>query len=88
MLSLHLTYQSVAVCGASGDLIHLAHMALGVIGEGKVYYKRELCDASFALKKAGLSPMTLSFKEGLALINGTSTMTALVAFATFGDRKL
>ncbi len=74
--------------GASGDLIHLAHMALAVIGQGKVYYQKRLCPAEEAFQSAGLTPMELSFKEGLALINGTSAMTGIGAFALFGARKL
>ncbi len=74
--------------GASGDLIHLAHMALAVIGEGKAYFKGELTTAAQALKRAGLQPYRLSYKEGIALINGTAAMTALGAFALFGAKKL
>jgi len=74
--------------GASGDLVHLAHAALAVIGEGKVYLKGELMDASEALSRCKLAPMHLSFKEGLAIVNGTAAMTALAAFALFGAKKL
>ena len=74
--------------GASGDLIHLAHMALAVIGEGKVYYQGKLCPAKEILKCVGLEPMKLSYKEGLALINGTAAMTAISAFVVFGAKKL
>jgi histidine ammonia-lyase len=74
--------------GASGDLVHLAHVALAVIGEGNVYYKGELIPAKDALATEGLQPLTLSFKEGIALMNGTSVMTALAAFVLFGARKL
>jgi histidine ammonia-lyase len=74
--------------GASGDLIHLAHMALSLIGEGKVFYKNELVPAAGALAACGLAPLKLSYKEGLALINGTAAMTGLSAFALFGARKL
>lgn len=74
--------------GASGDLVHLAHVALAIIGEGAVYHKGQLTTAKEALKAEGLKPCRLSFKEGLALINGTSAMTALAAFALFGARKL
>lgn len=74
--------------GASGDLIHLAHMALGIIGEGRVYYRDALRPASEVLHEVGISPMRLSFKEGIALMNGTSAMTALAAFALFGAKKL
>jgi histidine ammonia-lyase len=74
--------------GASGDLIHLAHVALGIIGLGKIYYHGRLADASAVFKKTGLKPATLSFKEGLAVINGTSAMTGIAAFALFGAKKL
>lgn len=74
--------------GASGDLIHLAHLALAIIGEGRVFYQGELRDAAELYTELGLSPMRLSFKEGIALMNGTSAMTALAAFSLFGARKL
>ncbi|UCG49601.1 MAG: aromatic amino acid lyase [Phycisphaerales bacterium] len=74
--------------GASGDLVHLAHMSLAIIGEGQVFHKGKLKKAGQALKAEGLTPMKLSFKEGIALMNGTSAMTALGAFALFGARKL
>jgi len=74
--------------GASGDLIHLAHLALAIIGEGESYYQGRLMSARSALAQAGLQPFVLSFKEGLALINGTAAMTGLGAFALFGARKL
>ncbi len=73
--------------GASGDLIHLSHMSLAIIGEGRVYFNRELVDASEALKAVGLTPFRLSYKEGIALINGTAAMTALAAFTVFTTRK-
>lgn len=74
--------------GASGDLVHLAHVALGLIGRGQVYLRGELTDAERAFAETGLTRIRLSFKEGLALINGTSAMTALAAFAIFGAKKL
>lgn len=74
--------------GASGDLIHLAHLALAIIGEGQVYYGGELRDAAEVYEQLGRRPMRLSFKEGIALMNGTSAMTALAAFALFGAKKL
>jgi histidine ammonia-lyase len=74
--------------GASGDLVHLAHVALAVIGEGNVYHQRNLMPASEAFARAGLRPLRLSFKEGLATLNGTSAMTAIGAFAAFSARKL
>jgi len=74
--------------GASGDLIHLAHLALAVIGEGQVYYRGEVRPAAAVYRELGRAPLTLRFKEGIALMNGTSAMTALAAFAIFGARKL
>jgi len=74
--------------GASGDLIHLAHMSLAVLGQGKVYLHHELMPASTALEKTGISPLQLSYKEGLALINGTAAMTTIAAFALSGAQKL
>ena len=74
--------------GASGDLIHLAHMSLAIIGKGKVYLDRELMDAGEAFTRTGLSPLTLSYEEGLALMNGTAAMTAIGAFTLFGAEKL
>nr|WP_320116009.1 aromatic amino acid ammonia-lyase [uncultured Desulfuromonas sp.] len=74
--------------GASGDLIHLAHLALGIIGEGNLYYRDELRPAAEVFAELGREPMRLSYKEGIALMNGTSAMTALAAFAIFGAKKL
>ena len=67
--------------GASGDLAPLAHLALGLIGEGKIYYKDQLQNASSALDAAGVGFYTPLAKEGLSLINGTHFMTALGAHA-------
>jgi histidine ammonia-lyase len=74
--------------GASGDLIHLAHMSLAIIGKGKVYLNKEPMEATEAFHKTGLTPLTLSYKEGLALMNGTAAMTAIAAFTLFGAEKL
>lgn len=74
--------------GASGDLIHLAHMSLAIIGKGKVYLKKELMKVEEAFARTGLKPLTLSYKEGLALMNGTAAMTAIAAFTLFGAAKL
>ncbi len=63
--------------GASGDLAPLAHLALVLIGEGHAYMQGQLLSGSDALSAAGLTPVRLSAKEGLALINGTQLMTAL-----------
>ncbi|MUV37472.1 Histidine ammonia-lyase [Lentibacillus sp. JNUCC-1] len=62
--------------GASGDLAPLAHLALPLLGEGEVFYNGERMKARTALKQAGITPIKLKAKEGLALINGTQAMTA------------
>jgi histidine ammonia-lyase len=63
--------------GASGDLAPLAHLALPLIGEGEVEAAGRTQPASEALRAAGVEPLTLSFKEGLSLVNGTEGMLAL-----------
>ncbi len=68
--------------GASGDLVPLAHMARVLVGLGHVSYDDERIPASDAMGRAGLSAIELSCKEGLALVNGTSAMTAIMALAT------
>ncbi|HZI34287.1 MAG TPA: aromatic amino acid lyase, partial [Gaiellales bacterium] len=65
--------------GASGDLAPLAHLALPLVGEGRAEYGGELLDCGAALGRAGLVPVQLSAKEGLALINGTQFMAAIGA---------
>ncbi|MFK8030875.1 MAG: histidine ammonia-lyase [Gammaproteobacteria bacterium] len=69
--------------GASGDLAPLAHMSLPVIGEGQVHVNGALTDARTALAKAGLAPLALAAKEGLALLNGTQVSTALALKGLF-----
>lgn len=63
--------------GASGDLCPLAHLVLVMIGEGEAMVGSERTDGASALRKAGLSPIELGAKEGLALINGTQMMNAV-----------
>lgn len=63
--------------GASGDLAPLAHLALAVIGEGMVMVGSDVRPAEDALPRAGIAPIELSAKEGLALLNGTQLMSAL-----------
>ena len=63
--------------GASGDLAPLAHFACVLIGEGQAEYQGEILDAATALDRAGLLPIKLKAKEGLALTNGTTIMTAV-----------
>ncbi|HLI44991.1 MAG TPA: histidine ammonia-lyase [Acidimicrobiales bacterium] len=76
--------------GASGDLAPLAHLALGALGEGRVRVRggSEAVPAAPALAAAGLAPITLEAKEGLALINGTQGMTAVGALAAHRAGRL
>lgn len=68
--------------GASGDLAPLAHMALPLIGEGDAEYRGEVIAGAEAMRRAGLTPIRLAAKEGLALTNGTSIMCALGVLET------
>lgn len=72
--------------GASGDLVPLAHMSATLIGEGQAYYKDQLYPSAQALELAGLQPVTLEAKEGLALINGTQAMTAQGVVALYDGK--
>lgn len=74
--------------GASGDLAPLAHMSLLLIGEGKAEYQGDILVAREALERAGLEPLTLEAKEGLALINGTQAMTAMGALVLADAHEL
>jgi histidine ammonia-lyase len=67
--------------GASGDLVPLAHMARLLIGLGHARVDGRRVPAGEALRDKGLAPLTLRCKEGLALVNGTSVMTALAALS-------
>ena len=67
--------------GASGDLASLSHLALVLLGEGEAWYADERLPGSEALRRAGLAPLRLSFKEGLALNNGTTQMLATAVLA-------
>jgi len=69
--------------GASGDLAPLAHMAGALIGIGEVRVQGSLVPAPIALKEAGIDPLRLAPKEGLALLNGTQVSTALALAAVF-----
>jgi histidine ammonia-lyase len=67
--------------GASGDLAPLAHLAMALVGEGTVNRNGQIGDAAAMLHAAGLAPIVLEAKEGLALINGTQAHTAIAALA-------
>ncbi len=74
--------------GASGDLAPLSHLANVLLGEGEAFHNGERLPGGEALKRAGLVPVRLSFKEGLALNNGTTQMLATAALALDRIEKL
>ena len=74
--------------GASGDLAPLAHLALTVIGEGEAFYGGERMASAEALRRAGIQPLQLEAKEGLALLNGTQAMSAVGGLALARAERL
>jgi len=74
--------------GASGDLAPLGHMALALIGEGKVHFNGKQSNTKFVLKKVGIEPLVLHPKEGLSLINGTQVSTAFAIKALLNGESL
>ena len=78
-LGIHPIVPAQGSVGASGDLAPLAHLALPLIGRGQVEFRGQTLPAIVVLREAGLEPLTLQAKEGLALLNGTQLMTAIGA---------
>jgi len=74
--------------GASGDLAPLAHMSLVLMGEGEAFYDGEKLSGEEALNRAGLKPVELKAKEGLALVNGTQVMTGIGALIVHDGKRL
>jgi histidine ammonia-lyase len=74
--------------GASGDLAPLAHLALVTIGEGEAIYRGERMPGGEAMRRAGVQPLQLEAKEGLALLNGTQAMTAVGGLALLNAARL
>ena len=74
--------------GASGDLAPLAHLTATMIGEGDAFYGGERMPAVYALGRAGLEPVVLGPKEGLALLNGTQFSTAHALAALFDIERV
>ncbi|MDD3535261.1 MAG: histidine ammonia-lyase [Candidatus Cloacimonetes bacterium] len=74
--------------GASGDLSPLSHLALVLIGEGEAMYQGERMPGTLAMQKAGIKPIQLAAKEGLALNNGTQVMAAIGALALLEAERL
>lgn len=84
---LPLVYESGSL-GASGDLAPLAHIALAMMGEGRIRKGSKLMEAAEALALNGLKPLTLSAKEGLALLNGTQFMSAFLTAGVIHAARL
>ncbi len=74
--------------GASGDLAPLSHMTLVIIGEGEAEYKGEKIGGKEAMRKAGIPPVELDSKEGIALNNGTQMMTAIAVLTLHDAERL
>ncbi|MBV8344889.1 MAG: histidine ammonia-lyase [Candidatus Eremiobacteraeota bacterium] len=74
--------------GASGDLAPLAHMTLVLIGEGEAFFDGQRLPGAVALERAGLRPIELGAKEGLALINGTQLMTGIAGLGVLRAERL
>jgi histidine ammonia-lyase len=74
--------------GASGDLAPLAHLALVLVGEGEAWLGEQRMPGALALRGAGLQPLGLEAKEGLALINGTQFSTALAVLSCVDARRV
>lgn len=74
--------------GASGDLVQLAHLALGLTGEGGFRFKGKITPAKEVFAQLGLTPLKVRIREGLALLNGTSSMTGIGAINIIHARKL
>ncbi len=74
--------------GASGDLVQLAHIALCMIGEGKVLHKSEWQNTAKVMKEYNISPLNIYIREGLSATNGTSVMTGISAINQFNAENL
>ncbi len=74
--------------GASGDLVQLAHLGLGLIGEGEVLYEGEIHPTKEIFSKFGIKPLTIHIREGLAILNGTSAMTGIGLMNIIRAKKL
>jgi histidine ammonia-lyase len=85
---IHPVIPSRGSVGASGDLAPLAHLALVAIGEGEAVYKGQRMPGGAALQTAGITPLMLEAKEGLALLNGTQAMTAVGGLALLAAERL
>jgi len=87
-LGLHPIVPEQGSVGASGDLAPLAHLAAPLIGRGEAEFAGERLDGAAALARAGLEPLRLEAKEGLALLNGTQQMSAVGALLVLDAQRL
>ncbi len=85
---IHPVVYELGSLGASGDLAPLAHLCLPILGKGMVHYRSVKMPAAEALQKAGLQPMALAAKEGLALLNGTQFMSAYITWSLVAAKRL
>ncbi len=84
----HPVIPSKGSVGASGDLAPLAHLGLAMLGEGEVEYEGRFLPAREALARAGIEPLSLEAKEGVALINGTQAMVAVGSLCLLRAKEL
>jgi len=87
-LGIHPVIPEQGSVGASGDLCPLSHLGISLLGLGDVVYEGKRMPASEALRKAGLKPIRLGPKEGLALNNGTTVMTAVACLVLYDALEL
>lgn len=87
-LGIHPVIPSQGSVGASGDLCPLSHLAITLLGEGEVFFKGRRMPTMEALNEVSLSPIELGPKEGLALNNGTTVMTAIAALCVVDAQAL
>ncbi len=87
-LGIHPVVYEQGSLGASGDLAPLAHLCLPIFGKGWVNYKGQRLPAAEALQRAGLQPMGLAAKEGLALLNGTQFMSSYISWSLRKAKQL
>jgi histidine ammonia-lyase len=87
-LGIHPVVYELGSLGASGDLAPLAHLCLPLFGKGDVNYKGKRITAAQALKEAGLEPIALAAKEGLALLNGTQFMSSYLSWVLIKAKQL
>jgi histidine ammonia-lyase len=85
---MHPVVREVGGVGASGDLVELAQVALALIGEGDFQWRGATVSAREAMREAGIEPLVPRFREGLALMNGTSFHTGAAAVLLARARRI